>query len=71
MKKIDEKDTRGYTPLHRAFQEGNWEQVRTIVNKGAKLNVLTPAGASLKDFAEGIGQASLYQRLKRFLEGEA
>ncbi len=66
---IDEKDRRGYTPMHRAFECGRWGDVKKLVDCGARVDVIAPSGASLKDFAKGLKRAGLYQRLVQYTKG--
>lgn len=65
---IDEKDRRGYTQIHRAFECGRWTDIKKLVDRGARIDVIAPSGASLKDFAGGLKRAGLYTRLVRYLK---
>jgi len=61
---IDEKDKRGYSHMHRAFQTRDWGAIKEAYDSGAELNVLTPSGATLEDFADGLGLSELFLKLQ-------
>ncbi len=63
---IDAKDRRGYFSIHRAFETRNWGAIKRAFDSGANLNVLSPSGANLEEFADGLGLSGLYRRLKEY-----
>lgn len=63
---VNEKDSRGYYGIHRAFEKGTWEDIKEAVDHGASTEVLTLSGASLEDFTVALNLGELYQRLLRY-----
>ena len=64
-------DPRGYTPIHLAFESGDWAKIENAINEGADLTVVTPSRADLRDFAEGLNRLALFERLTKHLERRA
>lgn len=67
----DIKDKRGYLPIHRAFEKRSWVEIKRATDGGAELGVLTPSGANLEEFAEGLGLSNLFQQLKNYVSGKS
>ena len=63
----DTRDKRGYFPIHIAFETRGWIEIKHAVDEGANLAVLTPSGANLEEFAEGLGLSHLFRKLKSYV----
>lgn len=63
----DKKDKRGYQPIHLAFKKRSWVEIRRAVDGGAEITVLAPSGASLEEFAKGLGLSHLFKQLKIYV----
>ena len=68
---MNTKDPRGYTPIHLAFEIGKWALIKQAVDGGADLTVVSPSGAGLRDFAEGLNRLALFDRLTMYLKRRA
>ena len=44
MSDVNERDRYGYTKLHRASEDGDYEEVRRLVEGGADVNIRDNAG---------------------------
>ena len=44
MSDVNERDRYGYTKLHRASEDGDYEEVRRLVERGADVNIRTMLG---------------------------
>ena len=42
------------------------DAIKKAFDSGANLNVLSPSGANLEEFADGLGLSGLYRRLKEY-----
>ena len=62
----DMRDKRGYWPVHLAFETRSWAEIKRAVDGGANITVLTPSGASLEEFAEGLGLSDLFRQLEDY-----
>lgn len=67
----DIKDKRGYLPIHLAFEKRSWAEIKRAVDGGAEITVLAPSGASLEEFAEGLGLSRLFKQLKIYVSGKS
>lgn len=56
---VDEKQHSGFTPLHGAAQNGNWDVTTALLDRGADRTVVTDEGKTAEQLAREAGHASL------------
>ena len=61
---VDEKQHGGFTPLHGAAQNGNWDVSTALLERGADPNARTDDGKTAEQLARESGHASLADHLR-------